>query len=532
MSQAPACDYCRHRKRRCDRETPRCSLCVIKNKECRYTEHMRWVFPDQSSMREETPDLESSSQRSSQPSGDVVEFPGVYFLDRDVFDKSGVTIPVAKFQLDQSILTTFDQASEISSRYFTWIHLWMPIVSKAKWKRITGPLARPNCDVKLLLFAMKVLLWTPPDQVALRNPRHQDYLLLKHHLSRAQDAGVLSLELLQTWILVTIYEYSHAIYPAAYVSIGVCFRYSLALGINKQRRNEMDTASTTSDATEERRRVWWSVVILDRMVSRSSDGPEPRSDDLLPVLDQAWDDGKIDHSGSCPVSAPSSTNMGMLARLAQSAFLLGRVYRWKNHPTGDVDFDRSEKHQLDRALRALLNLTYEEGAVFLMAICPQIALCFSALVLLHSDDPIPRSSLTSHDAISTVDGLYKASVQDDTTAAIQTLIFLRPIATESNANIQLFFRRQPWSIETSSPLLLHWTYLTAVTFLQINNCLRKVQGSSELDAAFLEHTKGFQKEAELGAESMKRKLSLLGKQWLAADTYLKMIEARETGMDD
>lgn len=485
-------------------------------------------------MREETPtqtpDLENIDQRSSQQSQDEADFPGAYFLDRDVFEKSGVTIPVAKFHLDQSILTAFDRASEISSRYFTWIHLWMPIVSKAKWKRLTGPLARPSCDVKLLLFSMKVLLWTPPDQTILRQPRHQDYTILKHHLSKAQEVGVLSLELLQTWILVTIYEYSHGIYPAAYISIGVCFRYSLALGINKQRWSEIDTTSTTSDAQEERRRVWWSVVILDRMVSRSSDGPEPRSDDLLPVPDQAWDDGKIDHSRICPVSAPSSTNMGMLARLAQSAFLLGRVYRWKNHPTGDDDFDQSEKNQLDRALRALLNLTYEEGAVYLMAICPQIALCFSALVILHSDDPIPRSSLISNDAIFTIDGWHNSSLQDDTMAAIQTLIFLRPIANESNANIQIFFRRQPWSIETSSPLLLHWTYLTAVTFLQIKSCLRKVHGSSDLDTAFLQHTKGFIKEAELGAESMKRKLSLLGKQWLAADVYLKMIEARETGL--
>src|SRR5689334_12721581 len=120
---------------------------------------MRWALPDHSSIPEETPDPDSISQRSSQPSGDVVEFPGVYFLDRDVFEKSGVSIPVAKFQLDQSILTTFDKASEISTRYFNWTHLWMPIISKSKWKRQTGPLARPSCDVKLLVFAMKVLLW-------------------------------------------------------------------------------------------------------------------------------------------------------------------------------------------------------------------------------------------------------------------------------------------------------------------------------------------------------------------------------------
>ncbi|KEF60501.1 uncharacterized protein A1O9_02062 [Exophiala aquamarina CBS 119918] len=189
--------------------------------------------------------------------------------------------------------------------------------------------------------------------------------------------------------------------------------------------------------------------------------------------------------------------MGMLARLAQSAFLLGRVYRCKTHPTGDAQFDLSEKGQLDRALHALLSLTYEEGATRLMAICPQTALCFSALVILHSDDPVPRSSPLTNSVAFAMNHWHDNYVNDETMSAIQTLKFLRPIANESYTNANLFFRREPWSIEKSSPSLLHWTYLIAVTFLQISKSLRKVQGSSKLDEVFMQHATECMKEASL-----------------------------------
>ena len=102
-------------------------------------------------------------------------------------------------------------------------------------------------------------------------------------------------------ILTAIYEYAHAIYPAAYITIGTCARYGL-----------------------ERRRFWWAIVILDRVVAQwSPTSPDPRAGDLLPVDDQAWDDENIDTSRISPVSSPLNTNMGMFARLSQLHISLG-----------------------------------------------------------------------------------------------------------------------------------------------------------------------------------------------------------------
>lgn len=74
-------------------------------------------------------------------------------------------------------------------------------------------------------------------------------------------------------------------------------------------------------------------------------------------------------------SAPS-IEMGMLARMSQAAFLLGKVYL-HNQNSVISDADHEEEHwQLDRTIRALLRLSYVEGQIRRMAVCSQTDLCF------------------------------------------------------------------------------------------------------------------------------------------------------------
>ena len=279
-------------------------------------------------------------------------------------------IPQAELELSQAISELLSDAGaalldegDISDRFFSWIHLWMPIISISKWRlQLTGPLSKPRVDVKILLLAMKLLLWKPGSSPDLREPQRPEYFTLKELLHQAEARCVLSLQLLQALVLITVYEYAHGIYPAAYISIGHCARYAQALGIDNQRRTDIEVHRLDLEEQEERRRIWWFIVILDRLVSKSPAMPEPSPDDLLPVHDQAWDDGNINPNSMYPVSSPASTSMGMLARLSQAAYLLGRVHRWEAYPTKDAQFDEDERWHLDHALRALQTLTYEEGA--------------------------------------------------------------------------------------------------------------------------------------------------------------------------
>ncbi|KAJ6142767.1 fungal specific transcription factor protein [Penicillium samsonianum] len=123
------------------------------------------------------------------------------------------------------------------------------------------------------------------------------YAVSKRFLAALESAGAVSLLYLQAMLLVAYYEYGHAIYPAAWMTIGACSRYSEILGLPSQTDlyNTLERSTTWTEA-EERRRVWWGVFILDRAISigsqRKFSAPDPKDTDLLPVDDSAWMRGR------------------------------------------------------------------------------------------------------------------------------------------------------------------------------------------------------------------------------------------------
>lgn len=126
-----------------------------------------------------------------------------------------------------------------------------------------NPLNQPRTDVTILVFCMKVLLWLPSESSNGTQPRTPSYLFAKRTLLEAEVAGVLSLQVLQAWLLITIYELGHAIYPSAYMSIAACARYGSLLDLKVDRSLVFREAATWVEL-EERRRTWWAIVVLDR----------------------------------------------------------------------------------------------------------------------------------------------------------------------------------------------------------------------------------------------------------------------------
>lgn len=112
-----------------------------------------------------------------------------------------------------------------------------------------------------LLFACMRLVQTPPNG---DNARTTEYLALKVALLEAELAGIVTLQLLQVWTLISFYEMGHAIYPSAYFSIGTCARYATALGLHA---HDLFDHHMPYMEVEEKRRTWWVIVVLDRFVT-------------------------------------------------------------------------------------------------------------------------------------------------------------------------------------------------------------------------------------------------------------------------
>ena len=153
----------------------------------------------------------------------------------------------------------------------------MPIISiKRFYDHLLNPLSYPRPDITMLLFCMKLILWSPSQLGS--DPKTPAYRSAKQFLLDAEITGMLTVQLLQARLLVSLYELGHAIYPAAYMSIGACAKCGLALGLERPKTAHLNEASLTSLTEEERRRVWWTCVILDRY-----DSPSLSPFELLPV---------------------------------------------------------------------------------------------------------------------------------------------------------------------------------------------------------------------------------------------------------
>jgi hypothetical protein len=115
----------------------------------------------------------------------------------------------------------------ISEAYFSTVHHWLPIASR---KRMDLGLSVHNSgpDVAMLFLAMKLLITRSDVEPGCNSI----YMTAKRFLASLEASGYLSFHCLQSMVLVAAFEYGHAIYPAAWMTIAACSRYAEMLDIS------------------------------------------------------------------------------------------------------------------------------------------------------------------------------------------------------------------------------------------------------------------------------------------------------------
>ncbi len=149
-----------------------------------------------------------------------------------------------------------------ASKFFESTHIWMPFISKFRfYDHHLHPIFLYTADITLLSLCMKLISTSLPE--AAKDPRTPIYHATKKFYTGVENSGNFSIQVLQAGILIALYELGHGIYPSAYLSIGSCARYAYALGINPTAKSHAIKVLTLIEL-EEKRRVWWAIVILDR----------------------------------------------------------------------------------------------------------------------------------------------------------------------------------------------------------------------------------------------------------------------------
>lgn len=151
----------------------------------------------------------------------------------------------------------------VCKSYFETVHTWLPILSKSQvTEDVKNVWTEPKADIALLARCVYLITQIPDDAVT-ESMRTSLYAKTKTIYTLAESAGVLSIALIQSGLLITLYELGHGLGPSGYISIASCARSAVTLGIDCPETAGLPQGSNWR-LLEERRRVWWGIVILDR----------------------------------------------------------------------------------------------------------------------------------------------------------------------------------------------------------------------------------------------------------------------------
>jgi hypothetical protein len=150
-----------------------------------------------------------------------------------------------------------------ATKYFNSIHVWFPILSELSYyERLTGVFVQPGAEYSVLSLSMMLIITTPPEKDTLDSFTSL-YILVKSSIAIVEAANINSLEIVQSRLLVSLFEFGHGM-PAAFISIAATVRAAVAIGLNETIKSPCTDVSANCSKLEEGLRVWWGIVMVDR----------------------------------------------------------------------------------------------------------------------------------------------------------------------------------------------------------------------------------------------------------------------------
>ncbi|ETN39070.1 uncharacterized protein HMPREF1541_05292, partial [Cyphellophora europaea CBS 101466] len=125
------------------------------------------------------------------------------------------------------------EIEEVVRQYFATSFFQLPILSKRRFlDDLPYVYFRPRADYLLLCVSISLILQKPKTTNFVGESMQSSlYVITKCLIASLEAANYVSLNVLQSRMLVCLYELGHAIYPAASMSISACAKSARALGI-------------------------------------------------------------------------------------------------------------------------------------------------------------------------------------------------------------------------------------------------------------------------------------------------------------
>ncbi|RMX71748.1 hypothetical protein D0869_15317 [Hortaea werneckii] len=544
-----SCVACRRLKRKCSKDLPACSLCTRVGRECEYPsprstpDRLHSARPS-SSVRNlsvwQTPATGQKASRDHQDTqirldspgqGDGVlltpadsassrrpkesKFPSAWYID-SVSSRGmdiGPTTDLTWSDIEGvRVNLTMEDARQIAQHYFRTVHEWFPIVSYMRIHRFLNSSNEVVAADSVAMFVAMHLVSNDTSREHQAETQAVMYRSLKLALLNCEQHGQFTTNYLAALVLTCLYEMAHAIYPAAYFTVGACARTCFSMGIHDKRfATQLGKHADTWTEAEERRRLWWATLILERYINvgfmfRPISTHIIKPNEIIPASDEDWDRGELAVNPLLVMSIEARTNVAPFARTCQAAHLLGRVSQHINDHAdpSDVDFHFQEADQLQRAASALLAIVQQEHSETESSLRHRhfsaMALCCSALLALYD-----VHSCIETEAIDS-GGRDKGARMELQQIAIDGFKRVSAVTLDLTEEIQQTMAAQ--GLDRISPFVMNALYQAAGTYAWY----ARENGSA----------------SHLGAlQKIRDVMALLGPRWRVADDYLELLKDTE-----
>jgi hypothetical protein len=154
------------------------------------------------------------------------------------------------------------------SAYCQAIQPWFPVVFVSRL-RSRVPLTWDKVPLEVALLCLSIKLFTTPPPSSQEDDNDSSefkslYLFTKCSIASTEGLSINSSLIVQSRILVTLFEVAHGFYPAAYISIGAIVRAADALEIHTGADSLPFHSSDDRAKREEIVLTWCGILILDR----------------------------------------------------------------------------------------------------------------------------------------------------------------------------------------------------------------------------------------------------------------------------
>ncbi|KAJ5882610.1 uncharacterized protein N7529_001282 [Penicillium soppii] len=155
--------------------------------------------------------------------------------------------------------------------------------------------------------------------------------------------GTNSLEMLQSRLLLTIFEIGHSIYPSAYISTAANIRAAVSLGIGATCK-DLRKVFRDPQKVEEARQTWRGIVITDRYVSlKNGQASNTHSCQSIAAIE-----GQRGSEDWAKVEMDSFTRLAHASQLLDQ--VLVHIHATKSHPL----FNGAEAVQILKSVTSFL----------------------------------------------------------------------------------------------------------------------------------------------------------------------------------